>query len=796
MSSTTMKLPFKRFVAQVSTGEPRPKSSYIALMAENLEALKACPWREAADIPAALVDHDFRKASHFSDAYDAFKMTGAWDAKAQKEVAFAGMAAYRFAIPAAAESVAISSVTLPISRDRFLKGGVHVAAALSGDETPSTNWSVVTGQGASAYLANDAANVVESRPADGALTITSADLASLSATGMAYLWIYVTLEDYTDWWDQYSATEARQYAIEGSGMLVGDAAEVTFAGAVTPDEGPAVLLEGGSSPTWLQPLPTVNVTNAPPGLPEDAELVETFFSGMQTTRTARTYVKNTILKGRTVSGNLVITMSGLTPQSVSWGGYPLTCDAPVSRQYWSRSGPYAGGGGDTGTLYISVHCWATSVSGSLGTARLHYEASLRYTGAYDDDGTTISNDASELNIYQAFNVDNYYVMLRLLGGVPSAADLCDAPDVSGRRHEETTITGDASPWTVTVDGTAYTVTKSGQTVTMKQGTTELGPWQSAYGGTVEFFDVSVALRLPGETANAAVRDSGLAATVGDFSHAVATFEAGTQPPDGELLGRLARMSRAATGEILYLHPESGALADELDVLRPVPRFWRAASAPTGQTACQPGLSVWYRRPAASAAAVGFAYRDATVAVTKVTNPAFLQLAILALRAPSAFASRLVLENAGQAAVHNGFVLRFVAWRCPAEQWDGSNGFAMAAMASMPSVYRSDGPSEVSWAVDCTGALLRFGVRNMTAERVGVSQAVPGDIAANAQIAIPLVAPVGAGDVVLIAPEVLGFADGTGAASVHFGRQDDPSQGTPGWARYEHNLGWFPRVTGE
>ena len=85
---------------------------------------------------------------------------------------------------------------------------------------------------------------------------------------------------------------------------------------------------------------------------------------------------------------------------------------------------------------------------------------------------------------------------------------------------------------------------------------------------------------------------------------------------------------------------------------------------------------------------------------------------------------------------------------------------------------------------------------MTAERVGVSQTVPGDIAANAQIAIPLVAPVGAGDVVLIAPEVLGFADGTGAASVHFGRQDDPSQGTPGWARYEHNLGWFPRVTGE
>lgn len=250
MSSTTMKLPFKRFVAQVSTGEPRPKSSYIALMAENLEALKACPWREAADIPAALVDHDFTKASHFSDAYDAFKMTGAWDSKAQREVAFAGMAAYRFAIPAAAGSVAISSVTLLISRDRFLKGGVHVAAALSDDETPSANWSVVTGQGADGYLANDAANIVESRPAEGALTITSADLASLATTGRAYLWIYVTLEDYTDWWALYSATEARQYAIEGSAMLIGGSAEVTFSGDVTPsnDSGFPVAVAGGYPP--------------------------------------------------------------------------------------------------------------------------------------------------------------------------------------------------------------------------------------------------------------------------------------------------------------------------------------------------------------------------------------------------------------------------------------------------------------------------------------------------------------------------------------------------------------------
>ena len=35
-----MKLPFKRFIAQASTAPARSKSSYLAMMAENLEELK------------------------------------------------------------------------------------------------------------------------------------------------------------------------------------------------------------------------------------------------------------------------------------------------------------------------------------------------------------------------------------------------------------------------------------------------------------------------------------------------------------------------------------------------------------------------------------------------------------------------------------------------------------------------------------------------------------------------------------------------------------------------------------
>jgi hypothetical protein len=405
---------------------------------------------------------------------------------------------------------------------------------------------------------------------------------------------------------------------------------------------------------------------------------------------------------------------------------------------------------------------------------------------------------SASTVAQVCDVASVYWMLKMTGGAPTEMDMCASPNEASRQGLESLVTGSSPSWSVSVGGHSFAVAVDGRAVTLSESASG-NSWDFTLSEELageNYFDPAVRLYLPGEDANDAVADFGMAAAIGDFSHAVATFEQGGQPPDGELLGRLSRMSRANVGGMLYLHPESGALADELDVLRPVPRFFRAETAPIGQTSCQPGLSVWYSRPDASTVASGIVQRDAPTREGVVSDPAFLQLALLALRAPSAFASRLVLKNVGQTAVVNGFAIRFVAWRCPAEQWDGGNGFAMAAMASMPSVYRSDGPSEVSWSADCTGALLRFGVRNMSAERIGVSQTVTGDIAANAQIAIPLVTPVGAGDVVLIAPEVLGFEDGTGDASVYFGRQADPSQGTPGWARYTHNLGWFPSVIGE
>ena len=239
MSTTTLKLPFKRFVAQVSSAPARSKSSYLALMAENLEALKKCPWREAAVVPVPLTGHDFTASTQFSDAYDAFKLTGNYETANMTEIAYAGMAAYRFKIPASAMtgSVPVASVSLPVSRDRFLKDGLHVAAAISASAEPSADWETIRGSGAlaaSSVLAQSAATLMDGSADAETVTL---DLSGVSSGNpSAYLWVYVTLEDYTDRWTMYNAKGKQLYAVEGSAMLAGDGADVTFDGTVMADD--------------------------------------------------------------------------------------------------------------------------------------------------------------------------------------------------------------------------------------------------------------------------------------------------------------------------------------------------------------------------------------------------------------------------------------------------------------------------------------------------------------------------------------------------------------------------------
>lgn len=232
-------LPYKRYVAQVSSGAPQIKSNWVEMMSANLEALTAPQWREAADVAASLADHDFTAATHFNDAYDAFKMSGNYDSSAMTEVAYAGMAAYRFTLPAdyVSGSANITSVSVPVYRDRFCKGGVRVAVAFGGESPSFITWGVARGEGAdvpakTAMMSqSDVQYLTSSTAADESAAFTVPAIANKSR----YLWIVVTLEDYTDRWAMYNKREERLYAVEGSARLAGERLAVTFDADVTAD---------------------------------------------------------------------------------------------------------------------------------------------------------------------------------------------------------------------------------------------------------------------------------------------------------------------------------------------------------------------------------------------------------------------------------------------------------------------------------------------------------------------------------------------------------------------------------
>ena len=126
--ATTITLPFRRFVARVDTGSPEAKASYKALAQRNALALEECPWGEATGktVKASLVEHDFT-ATFTDEKYDAFLMTGSYDSSANTEIAYAGMVAYRFALPQAylAGSATLVSASLMLARDRFLLPGLE-----------------------------------------------------------------------------------------------------------------------------------------------------------------------------------------------------------------------------------------------------------------------------------------------------------------------------------------------------------------------------------------------------------------------------------------------------------------------------------------------------------------------------------------------------------------------------------------------------------------------------------------------------------------------------------------------
>ncbi len=271
--ATTLNLPYVRFVRQVSNGTARSKYAYKAMMSENLAALKSAPWRRAECGPNevtttvnAVADTDAvrdsdgnitRPASYrtyLRDCYDAYKQGGDAILSEGTMCGYAGMVAYRFAVPAAV-SGQCTSIVLPLFRDRYCRSGLRIVAVPSSDETPSEDWDVVRGNGANAIVSastpestidgvtswgalgqGDVEYLLASRPGEGTVEFTSEVFAAMRQQATyAYIWVYVSIEDYCDYWAIYSGNTPRYYSIEGSAMLVARNAAFTFGGTFEAD---------------------------------------------------------------------------------------------------------------------------------------------------------------------------------------------------------------------------------------------------------------------------------------------------------------------------------------------------------------------------------------------------------------------------------------------------------------------------------------------------------------------------------------------------------------------------------
>lgn len=189
--------------------------------------------------------------TYLDNRFDAFKQGGDANPSTASFCGYAGMVAYRFKLPTNYSSD-ISEVGVMLQSSRYLRSGLRVCLVLSNTATPSTDWNTVRGDNANAIvsehdsadcpegvsswgvLSQQVSTLLETRPQEQTVVFNSSDFPALgTSTRYQYLFVYVSLEDYCDYWTMYSMTEPRYYSIEGSAILVGSACTVSFVGAET-----------------------------------------------------------------------------------------------------------------------------------------------------------------------------------------------------------------------------------------------------------------------------------------------------------------------------------------------------------------------------------------------------------------------------------------------------------------------------------------------------------------------------------------------------------------------------------
>lgn len=273
---TQLNLPYVRFIRQVTT-QDAPNTQFVALMGQALVRLQGVPWRLADADPDA-VNMPLNDPLNFvpSDSYDAFKANKTTAGSGTQRVSL-GAVAYRYTIPADAVGAAtITAVTLTLGADKFAYSGLRCAAVLSMSPTPPEGWDMIiaggegttpdaTGKFAAVDASSEGAfGVLNSHAADRVNDASNAsaaytlDLSAVETNTYTYLYLIVSMFDYTDW------RESRQYWVEGAGTLLGSSVAVDFSADVDPDVSSSIsvgLRLGGQRKTVVFTAPVSNLTD-------------------------------------------------------------------------------------------------------------------------------------------------------------------------------------------------------------------------------------------------------------------------------------------------------------------------------------------------------------------------------------------------------------------------------------------------------------------------------------------------------------------------------------------------------
>ena len=197
----------KRYKAPTLT----PTSAAYTAAVAAWHGLRSEPWyRVAANKVAVLTPHETAGAGEPADReyYDAYELCA--EHAAAQHRCYAGMTAYRIALPDAAVGLSLESLSVSVSCDPYNRYGARLALAASASASPSDDWDLCRDGVASA-----AGVAPRTTSTDGTLWYgATADAAIAPAGGLSlpkYLWVFLSLENYQ---------RSRNGWLEGSAILV------------------------------------------------------------------------------------------------------------------------------------------------------------------------------------------------------------------------------------------------------------------------------------------------------------------------------------------------------------------------------------------------------------------------------------------------------------------------------------------------------------------------------------------------------------------------------------------------